>query len=91
MNEKNTGADLKSATGDGDKKLYIETYGCQMNVADSEVIASVMKMAGYDTALSAEEADAIFLNTCSVRKRSARSGRSGLTSSWAWWAAWPSG
>ena len=40
MNEKNTGADLKSATGDGDKKLYIETYGCQMNVADSEVIAS---------------------------------------------------
>ena len=67
MSEKNTGADLKSATGDGDKKLYIETYGCQMNVADSEVIASVMKMAGYDTALSAEEADAIFLNTCSVR------------------------
>ena len=67
MNEKNTGADLKSATDGGDKKLYIETYGCQMNVADSEVIASVMKMAGYDTAPSAEEADAIFLNTCSVR------------------------
>ena len=67
MIEKNTGADLKSATDGGDKKLYIETYGCQMNVADSEVIASVMKMAGYDTALSAEEADAIFLNTCSVR------------------------
>ena len=67
MIEKNTGADLKSATDGGDKKLYIETYGCQMNVADSEVIASVMKMAGYDTAPSAEEADAIFLNTCSVR------------------------
>ena len=67
MNEKNTGADLKSATDGGDKKLYIETYGCQMNVADSEVIASVMKMAGYDTAPSVEEADAIFLNTCSVR------------------------
>ena len=67
MIEKNTGADLKSATDGGDKKLYIETYGCQMNVADSEVIASVMKMAGYDTAESAEEADAIFLNTCSVR------------------------
>ena len=68
MNEKNTGADLKSATDGGDKKLYIETYGCQMNVADSEVIASVMKMAGYDTAPSAEEADAIFLNTCSEQK-----------------------
>ena len=49
------------------KKLYIETYGCQMNVADSEVVASVMKMAGYDTVESADEADAVFLNTCSVR------------------------
>ena len=49
------------------KKLYIETYGCQMNVADSEVVASVMKMAGYDTCDNVGEADAIFLNTCSVR------------------------
>ncbi|MBO4822227.1 MAG: tRNA (N6-isopentenyl adenosine(37)-C2)-methylthiotransferase MiaB [Prevotella sp.] len=50
------------------KKLYIETYGCQMNVADSEVVASVMQMAGYETTDKAEEADAIFLNTCSVRE-----------------------
>ena len=49
------------------KKLYIETYGCQMNVADSEVVASVMKMAGYEMCDSVEEADAVFLNTCSVR------------------------
>ncbi len=49
------------------KKLYIETYGCQMNVADSEVVASVMKMAGYETVDSLDEADAVFLNTCSVR------------------------
>lgn len=49
------------------KKLYIETYGCQMNVADSEVVASVMKMAGYETCDNADEADAVFLNTCSVR------------------------
>ena len=49
------------------KKLYIETYGCQMNVADSEVVASVMQMAGYEPCQSAEEADAVFLNTCSVR------------------------
>ena len=49
------------------KKLYIETYGCQMNVADSEVVASVMQMAGYETTESLEEADAVFLNTCSVR------------------------
>ena len=49
-------------------KLYIETYGCQMNVADSEVIASVMKMAGYDSCESLDEADAVLLNTCSVRE-----------------------
>ena len=50
------------------KKLHIETYGCQMNVADSEVVASVMKMVGYDTCEKVEEAHAVFLNTCSVRK-----------------------
>ena len=49
------------------KKLYIETYGCQMNVADSEVVASVMRMAGYETTEELSEADAVFLNTCSVR------------------------
>lgn len=49
------------------KKLFIETYGCQMNVADSEVVASVMKMAGYELCESVDEADAMFLNTCSVR------------------------
>lgn len=49
------------------KKLLIETYGCQMNVADSEVVASVMGMAGYETCEDIHEADAVFLNTCSVR------------------------
>jgi tRNA-2-methylthio-N6-dimethylallyladenosine synthase len=49
------------------KKLFIETYGCQMNVADSEVVATIMQMAGYDLCETLEEADAIFLNTCSVR------------------------
>ena len=49
------------------KKLLIETYGCQMNVADSEVVASVMKMADYEICETIEEADAVFLNTCSVR------------------------
>ena len=50
------------------KKLYIETYGCQMNVADSEVVASIMQMAGYEPTDNEAEADAIFLNTCSVRE-----------------------
>ncbi|MBQ5713624.1 MAG: tRNA (N6-isopentenyl adenosine(37)-C2)-methylthiotransferase MiaB [Bacteroidaceae bacterium] len=49
------------------KKLLIETYGCQMNVADSEVVASVMGMAGYEVTTNIDEADAVFLNTCSVR------------------------
>ena len=49
------------------KKLLIETYGCQMNVADSEVVASVMQMAGYEVTETMDEADAVFLNTCSVR------------------------
>ena len=50
------------------KKLFIETYGCQMNVADSEVIASIMRMAGYEPTENIDEADAIFLNTCSIRE-----------------------
>ena len=49
------------------KKLFIETYGCQMNVADSEVVAAVMGMAGYEVCQSLESADAVFLNTCPVR------------------------
>lgn len=49
------------------KKLLIETYGCQMNVADSEVVASIMGMAGYEVCEQLEDADAVFLNTCSVR------------------------
>jgi len=53
--------------GEGTKQLYIETYGCQMNVADSEVVATVMGMAGYETTDTLDDADAIFINTCSVR------------------------
>ncbi len=53
--------------GEYSKLLFIETYGCQMNVADSEVVASVMKMAGYDTTEELDNADAMFINTCSIR------------------------
>lgn len=49
------------------KKLYIETYGCQMNVADSEVVASIMETIGYEQTADASEADAVLLNTCSIR------------------------
>ena len=49
------------------KQLFIETYGCQMNVADSEVVAAVMQMAGYEMTESIDSADAVLLNTCSIR------------------------
>lgn len=52
---------------DNQRKLYIETYGCQMNVADSEVVASVMDTAGYSVCDTIDDADAILLNTCSIR------------------------
>jgi len=57
--------DSKSALND--KKLFIETYGCQMNVADSEVVASIMQMDGFGLTDKITDADAIFVNTCSVR------------------------
>lgn len=55
--------DLKPIT----KKLYIETYGCQMNVSDSEIVGSIMKGIGYEQHDTAENADVIFINTCSIR------------------------
>lgn len=67
MANQENGADLKSAAVTEEKKLFIETYGCQMNVADSEVVASIMKMDGYTVTDKIEEADAVFVNTCSVR------------------------
>ena len=57
--------DFKSELND--KKLFIETYGCQMNVADSEVVASIMQMDGFALTDKITEADAIFVNTCSIR------------------------
>src|ERR1035437_587369 len=57
--------DFKSALND--KKLFIETYGCQMNVADSEVVASIMQMDGFALTDKITDADAIFVNTCSIR------------------------
>jgi tRNA-2-methylthio-N6-dimethylallyladenosine synthase len=56
-----------AVNADNARHLFIETYGCQMNVADSEVVAAVMEMAGYDITEDIAEADAILLNTCSIR------------------------
>ncbi|MBU2472350.1 MAG: tRNA (N6-isopentenyl adenosine(37)-C2)-methylthiotransferase MiaB, partial [Bacteroidetes bacterium] len=51
-----------------DKKLYIETYGCQMNVADSEIVMTLMTKDGYSLTEQIDEADVILVNTCSVRE-----------------------
>lgn len=67
MKNQSNGTDLKSVSSLKEKLLYVETYGCQMNVADSEVVASIMQMDGYAVTEKIEEADAIFVNTCSVR------------------------
>ncbi|MGL5786070.1 MAG: tRNA (N6-isopentenyl adenosine(37)-C2)-methylthiotransferase MiaB [Bacteroidales bacterium] len=62
-----SGTDFKSETVIPSKKLFVETYGCQMNVADSEVVVSIMEMDGYEVTEDIKEADAIFVNTCSIR------------------------
>lgn len=51
------------------RKLYIESYGCQMNFSDSEIVASILAKEGFDTTSNIEQADLIFLNTCSIREK----------------------
>ncbi|MDR3218700.1 MAG: tRNA (N6-isopentenyl adenosine(37)-C2)-methylthiotransferase MiaB [Dysgonamonadaceae bacterium] len=65
--DKKQKTDFKSVTNNGIRRVYIETYGCQMNVADSEVVASIMQMDGFETTENINEADTILVNTCSVR------------------------
>ena len=51
------------------KKFYIESYGCQMNFADSEIVASILQTEGFGATRNVEEADLILLNTCSIREK----------------------
>jgi tRNA-2-methylthio-N6-dimethylallyladenosine synthase len=61
------------------RKLYIESYGCQMNFSDSEIVASILKKDGFDTTSDIHQADVIFLNTCSIREKAELTVRSRLT------------
>ena len=61
-----------------EKKIYIESYGCQMNFSDSEIVASIMAGAGYATTRNMEEADLVFLNTCSIREKAEQTVRNRL-------------
>ena len=62
----------------GDRKLYIESYGCQMNFSDSEIVASILSENGFDTTKNIEEADVIFVNTCSIREKAEQTVRKRL-------------
>ena len=69
---------ILSNSGEGTKKLYIESYGCQMNFSDSEIVASVLANEGYTTTQNAEEADLVLLNTCSIRDKAEQTVRNRL-------------
>lgn len=66
--------------GKGERKLYIESYGCQMNFSDSEIVASILTDNGFDTTRNLEEADVVFLNTCSIREKAEQTVRKRLAS-----------
>ena len=59
-------------------KLYIESYGCQMNFSDSEIVASVLEKDGFEVTKKMEEADVVFLNTCSIREKAEQTVRNRL-------------
>lgn len=61
------------------RKLYIESYGCQMNFSDSEIVASILQKEGFDTTSNVDEADLVFLNTCSIREKAEQTVRNRLT------------
>ena len=70
---------MLESTEKNSKKLYLESYGCQMNFADSEIVASIMNKNGYNTTDDIEEADLILLNTCSIRDNAEQRIRKRLT------------
>ena len=69
----------KEEEGSSGKKLYIESYGCQMNFSDSDIVSSIMKAEGIGTTSRIEEADIVFLNTCSIREKAETTVRNRLT------------
>ena len=70
---------VASEENDNGKKLYVESYGCAMNFADSEVVASILSKEGYSTTRDVEEADVVLINTCSIRENAEQRVRNRLT------------
>lgn len=69
----------KNTKTGNNRKLYVESYGCQMNFSDSEIVTSIMQKEGFDTTATPEDADVIFLNTCSIREKAEQTVRKRLT------------
>lgn len=67
-----------SSSSGGSRKVYIESYGCQMNFSDSEIVASILQKQGFDTTSDLDEADVVFLNTCSIREKAEQTVRNRL-------------
>ena len=73
------GQNLTLETKEGnDKKLFIESYGCQMNFSDSEIVASILSGEGFNTTNSLEDADLVLVNTCSIRDKAEQTVRKRL-------------
>ena len=79
IDQKRQGEALKQATvSDNNRKMYIESYGCQMNFSDSEIVASILTKEGFSTTPNIEEADVVFVNTCSIREKAEQTVRNRL-------------
>ena len=63
---------------DANRKIYIESYGCQMNFSDSEIVASILMKEGFNTTKDIEKADVVFINTCSIREKAEKTVRKRL-------------
>jgi len=79
MDESIQGTALMREGERGSRKLYIESYGCQMNFSDSEIVASILEKEGFDTTRNVEEADLILINTCSIRDKAEQTVRKRLS------------
>ena len=77
--EKQGSALMVDTNQTGKKKLFLESYGCQMNFADSEIVASILKDSGFGATRNYEEADLILLNTCSIREKAEQTVRKRLS------------
>ena len=79
VEEENCEVRISKESNSTGKKLYIESYGCQMNFSDSEIVTSILQKEGYDTTAEAEKADVVLLNTCSIREKAELTVRKRLT------------